>query len=63
MRFIVALIAVLSIGQATAGQMSLELGDLVRLGEAFRLAREVQVKVWPGWDAAPFGVLMISADP
>jgi hypothetical protein len=62
MRLIVALIAVLSIGQAAAEQISLELGDLIRLSESFRLAREVQTNVWPGWDAAPFGVLMIGAD-
>ncbi|HKY19819.1 MAG TPA: hypothetical protein VJM31_01255 [Vicinamibacterales bacterium] len=61
-RLVVALIAVVSIGQAAGGQISLEPGDLIRLGEAFRLAREVQAKVWPGWDAAPFGLLMIGAD-
>jgi pimeloyl-ACP methyl ester carboxylesterase len=39
-----------------------ELADLVRLAEAFRLADAVQGKVWPGWEAAPFPVLLVTAD-
>src|SRR2546422_21722 len=62
MRFIVAVIAVLSIGQAGSGQVSPEPADLIRLSEAFRLARAVQTTVWPDWNTAPFPVLLVTAD-
>jgi hypothetical protein len=36
--------------------------DRVRLAEAFRLADAVQDEVWPGWSAAPFAVLLVTAE-
>ncbi len=36
--------------------------DRVRLAEAFRLADAVGGEVWPGWDKAPFAVLLVAGD-
>jgi hypothetical protein len=36
--------------------------DRVRLAEAFRLGRQVEEDVWPGWGAAPFAVLLVTAE-
>ena len=50
----------LMLAQAGIGQTGLELTDLVRLAEAFRLAGAVQAKLWPGWETAPFPVLLVT---
>jgi hypothetical protein len=34
--------------------------DRVRLAEAFRLADALGNRVWPGWDKAPFAVLLVT---
>jgi hypothetical protein len=34
--------------------------DRVRIAEAFRLADAVGDRVWPGWDKAPFAVLLVT---
>ena len=36
--------------------------DAIRLAEAFRLAGAVGAKVWPGWEGAPFPVLLVTAN-
>lgn len=36
--------------------------DRVRLAEAFRLADELGNRVWPGWDKAPFAVLLVTPE-
>ncbi len=36
--------------------------DRVRLAEAFRLAEECGERVWPGWSAAPFELLLVTDD-
>src|SRR6266404_291932 len=36
--------------------------DRVRLAEAFRLAEAIGNRVWPGWDKAPFAVLLITPE-
>jgi hypothetical protein len=35
--------------------------DRVRIAEAFRLADALGNRVWPGWDQAPFAVLLVSS--
>src|SRR5262245_40153990 len=34
--------------------------DRIRIAEAFRLAEAVGNRVWPGWDKAPFAVLLVT---
>jgi hypothetical protein len=34
--------------------------DRVRIAEAFRLADALGNRVWPGWDKAPFAVLLVT---
>ncbi len=34
--------------------------DRIRLAEVRRLAHAIQDSVWPGWDAAPFAVLLVT---
>jgi hypothetical protein len=36
--------------------------DCIRLAEAFRLAEAIGNRVWPDWDKAPFGVLLVTPD-
>lgn len=36
--------------------------DRVRLAEAFRIGKTLGNKIWPGWDKAPFAVLLITTD-
>ena len=36
--------------------------DRVRISEAFRLAETFGPRVWPGWDAAPFAILLITPE-
>jgi hypothetical protein len=36
--------------------------DRIRLAEAFRLAEALGNRVWPGWDKAPFAVLLITPE-
>jgi len=36
--------------------------DRIRLAEAFRLGGELQERVWKGWSAAPFAVLLVTPD-
>jgi hypothetical protein len=36
--------------------------DRIRLAEAFRLADTLGNRVWPGWDKAPFAVLLVTPE-
>src|SRR5260370_29548884 len=36
--------------------------DRIRIAEAFRLADAVGNRVWPGWDKAPFAVLLVTPE-
>src|SRR5262245_53926184 len=36
--------------------------DRVRIAEAFRLAEAVGNRVWPNWDKAPFGLLLVTPE-
>ena len=36
--------------------------DRIRIAEAFRLADALGNRVWPGWDKAPFAVLLVTPD-
>jgi hypothetical protein len=36
--------------------------DRVRIAEAFRLADALGNRIWPGWDGAPFAVLLVTDD-
>ncbi len=36
--------------------------DKVRIAEAFRLADSIDNRLWPDWDKAPFGILLIAGD-
>jgi hypothetical protein len=41
---------------------ALPAADRVRIAEAFRLADTIGNKVWPGWDQAPFAVLLVTPE-
>lgn len=47
---------------ARAQQASVPDLDRIRLAEAFRVADAVQDRVWPGWSAAPFAVLLVTEE-
>ncbi len=36
--------------------------DRIRIAEAFRLARALGDRLWPGWTSAPFAVLLVTPD-
>ncbi len=46
----------------SAGPAGLRAADRVRLAEAFRLAEVCGDEVWPGWDAAPFELLLVTEE-
>jgi len=54
----------LALGAAAQKQTLPELpqADRVRIAEAFRLADALGDRVWPGWDKAPFGVLLVTPE-
>jgi hypothetical protein len=41
---------------------ALPAADRIRIAEAFRLADALGNRVWPDWDKAPFGVLLVTPD-
>lgn len=41
---------------------ALSAADRLRLAEAFRLSDAVGEALWPGWDAAPFGILLVTPE-
>ncbi|HET9294044.1 MAG TPA: hypothetical protein VFO06_07090 [Gemmatimonadales bacterium] len=45
-----------------AGQVGIAPEDGLRVAEAIRLAEQIQERVWPGWSAAPFELLLVTAD-
>src|SRR5262245_27781150 len=62
MKLVLMVLALLSLSHGLIAQAVPEAMDLIRLAEAFRLARIVQSTVWPGWEAAPFPVLLVGAE-
>lgn len=36
--------------------------DRIRLAEAFRMSSQLGDRIWPGWTAAPFAVLLVTQD-
>lgn len=63
MRILVAITTALALGMTVVAQTSgPETVDLLRLAEALRLTRAVQTLVWPGWDTAPFPVLLVGQE-
>jgi hypothetical protein len=59
MRLILAVMGLLSLTQGLAAQATPEAVDLIRLAEAFRLANAIEATVWPGWETAPFPLLLV----
>lgn len=59
---VAALALLAGVGTAADVQEGLDPSDAVRLGEAFRLADSVQARVWPGWEATPFPVLLVGSE-
>jgi hypothetical protein len=58
-----ALLIVLASNSFSSAQApKLDDTDRVRLAEAFRLADALGNKVWPGWDKAPFAVLLVTPE-
>src|SRR5262249_8544366 len=57
----IGLATLLLVNAATANNKpKLSTTDRVRLAEAFRLADSLGNRLWPGWDRAPFAVLLIT---
>ena len=59
---VAAAVILLAAGTPAASAGDLQPADAIRLAEAFRLAGEVAGEVWDGWEAAPFPVLLVTAD-
>src|SRR5262249_42763120 len=58
---VIGLATLLLVNAATANNKpKLSTTDRVRLAEAFRLADSLGNRLWPGWDRAPFAVLLIT---
>src|SRR5438876_10118219 len=49
-------------GQAAEPADALPGPDRVRLAEAFRLADAIGDRIWPGWSATAFAVLLVTPD-
>jgi len=62
MKLTLMVFGLLSLSHRLIAQAVPEAMDLIRLAEAFRLARIVQSTVWPGWEPAPFPVLLVDAE-
>src|ERR1051326_4256798 len=62
MRYIVRLVltVIAMLGASFAQQLSHD--NQVRVHEFYRLASEIQDKIWPNWSAAPAPVLLITAE-
>ena len=61
-RFILPVMAFLGLSYALLAEARPDAVDLLRIAEAFRLARAVGATVWPGWDTAPFPLLLVGTD-
>jgi len=62
---IATLLAILAVSEAFASHPSpteLLSTDRILLREASRLAEEIQNEVWPGWDQAPFSILLVTEE-
>lgn len=55
------ILCVLALLCAAAAQQ-LPHDDAVRIAEGFRLAHQIEDKIWPGWSRAPFSVLLVTSD-
>lgn len=53
---------VLAMALAAAAARALPADDCIRVNEARRIAAEVGETLWPGWEAAPFAILLVTAD-
>jgi hypothetical protein len=47
---------------ASAARPALPEGDRIRIAEASRLADALGNRLWPGWDKAPFAVLLVTPE-
>jgi hypothetical protein len=47
---------------AQASPQEISADDAVRVHEFYRLAEQVQNKIWPGWDKVPAPVLLVTTD-
>ena len=61
---LIAFLGMISLIAASGAQTPATLPDVdrVRIVEAFRLADILGNRVWPGWDKAPFAILLITPD-
>jgi hypothetical protein len=65
LRFLLpALISASAVAQSPSAPASARLSttDRLRLAEAFRLSAAMGDSIWPGWDRAPFVVLLVTPD-
>ena len=61
-RIAASLVLVLAGVRATAAPPGISPNDRVGLEEALALVQSVGERVWPGWDAAPFDLLLVDGD-
>lgn len=54
--------ATLALVVCMAGAQSLQEDDRIRLAEAFRMSEQLGDSLWPGWNQAPFAVLLVTPD-
>src|SRR2546423_15614596 len=58
----VVVLGVLVAPAAAEAPPSLPTADRIRIAEAFRLADALGNRIWPGWDKAPFAVLLVTPE-
>lgn len=62
-RLVLILIVLLSVLPARAqDKPALADVDRIRLAEAFRLGEQLGERIWPGWNKAPFAVLLVTPE-
>ncbi len=62
MRSLLALLALSTALFAQAPPKPLPADDAVRISEFYRLAPQIQDKIWPGWSKAPAPLLLVTPD-
>jgi hypothetical protein len=62
MRFVLALLALSTALYAQAPLKPLPGNDAVRINEFYRLADQIQDKIWPGWSKTPAPLLLVTTD-
>lgn len=61
-RISVGLFFIVALAGSIFSEPNIEPIDKTRIAEAYRVGERLQNKIWPGWSAAPFGILFITEE-